>query len=118
MPTGIENVEVANTAFHDPAGAHTGYLTNPAVAARIFNEIFRPEVSAVGAQRDFSRSRRWSRFHARAGTIGLVFLTTAFIAAHFVPWFWPLTVVTWMGALALGTSVAGLAILAAAPLGR
>lgn len=118
VPTGIENVEVANSAFDDPAGAHTGYLTNPAVAARIFNEIFRPEVSAVGAQRDFSRSRRWSRFHARAGTIGLVFLTTAFVAAHFVQWFWPLTVVTWMGALALGTSVAGLAILATAPLGR
>ncbi|GBR00381.1 hypothetical protein AA21952_0080 [Acetobacter oeni LMG 21952] len=118
VPTDIENVEVANTASHDPAGAHTGYLTNPAVATRIFNEIFRPEVFAIGAQRDYSRSRRLSKFQAQAGITGLVFLATVFVVAHFIPWSWAMTIGVWMGALALGTSVACLMILAVWPLDR
>lgn len=118
VPTKIENIEVANNASHDPARAHTGYLTNPAVAARIFNEIFRPEVAAIGAQKDYSRTRRWSKFHAWTGTIGLFLLTTTFVAAHFLPWSWSLMAGVWMGALALGTSVVGFTVLATKPLGR
>jgi hypothetical protein len=112
VPTKIENIEVANTALHDPAGAHTGYLTNPAVAAQIFNEIFRPKVAAIGAHRDYSRPRHWSKFCARLGIIGLFLLTVTFIAAHFLPWSWCLIVGTSLGSLALGTSVIGFTILA------
>jgi hypothetical protein len=83
--TTIENVEVANTRLSDPAASHTSYLTNPAVAARIFHEVFRPGSGEIGDNVGSRRSRAWSRFMANLALLGLATVLMAFIAGHLSP---------------------------------
>lgn len=43
IPTAIENIKVTNSRLYRPALSHIGYMSNPAVFSRIYDEIFRPE---------------------------------------------------------------------------
>lgn len=103
----IENVEVANTAFHDPVGSHTGYFNNPVVATRLYNEIFRPEQQAIGLARNHAVTRCFSLGLIRLAFAGLAILLATFIIAHTTPWTRALEIALWCGAFAIASSTLG-----------
>jgi hypothetical protein len=50
--TKIENIRVHNAHAFDPVGSHVRYLSNFAVARRIYNEIFRPSESGTSLKKN------------------------------------------------------------------
>lgn len=58
LPTKIENIKSENTRYYTPAKSHCSYLDNPAVATRIYNEIFRPESEIACERIEVSAVRR------------------------------------------------------------
>lgn len=113
--TSIENIEVANTPLFDPAGSHTGYLNNPNVAARIFNEIFRPQQLATGTKLEYNRTRIWSRRLIIFIVFCLSILLLSFTLVHLLDPIWYINILLWVSFINLMAGVSGLIVLGMRP---